>query len=112
MCRKPHLRCIKNRYAGCVAIHTKREPRNVVGPNVIKYRRLRGWTQAEFVARCQAAGWEISRDVLTTIENRTRWVGDFEIIRLARVLSVPVTDMLPDKVHWDELPSARRKRSV
>ena len=59
-------------------------------------------------AKCQVAGWDITRDIVATIESRARWIGDFELMLLAKVLAVPVTDLLPDHVNWKELPIARR----
>lgn len=40
------------------------------------------------------AGWDISRDIVARIEGQTRWVGDFELVKLADVLGVPATDLL------------------
>lgn len=73
--------------------------RNVVGPQVRKIRNLHGWSQAEFAAKCQMAGWDVTRDIIATIEARSRWVGDFELILLSRVLSVPLTELLPGHFH-------------
>lgn len=89
--------------------NTSRQPRNVIGPRVRKYRELHGWSQSTLAARCQAAsgaGWHITRDVVALIERRVRWIGDFELVLLAKVLEVPVTDLLPDRINWKELPMA------
>lgn len=73
-----------------------------------KYRDLRGWSQKDFAAKCELAGWSVTRDVIATIEGGTRWVGDFELVILARTLGVPVTDLIPDKIVWSELFEMRR----
>lgn len=65
------------------------------------------WSQATLAAKCQVAGWDISRDVVATIENRARWIGDFELVLLAKVLEVPVTLLIPDRVNWKDLPITR-----
>ena len=83
--------------------HTMSHKRNIVGPQIRRYRDLRGWSQSTLAAKCQIAGWEITRDVVATIESRARWIGDFELVFLARILEVPVMDLLPDKVNWKEL---------
>ena len=88
--------------------HTTPEPRNIIGPQVRKYRAFHKWSQAALAAKCQVAGWDITRDIVATIESRARWIGDFELMLLAKVLAVPVTDLLPDHVNWKELPIARR----
>jgi hypothetical protein len=51
--------------------------------------------------KCQKLGWDVTRDVLATIESGTRWIGDFELVVLSRVLSVPVLDLLP--TNWHEI---------
>ena len=61
-------------------------------------RRIRtdlGLSQPKFAEKCQLAGWDVSRDIIARIECQTRWVGDFELATLAKVLGVPVTDLLP-----------------
>lgn len=67
------------------------------------HRENRGWSQSELAAKCQLAGWDISRDVVATIEGQSRWVGDFELIWIARILDVPLSDLIPDAVDWDAL---------
>lgn len=82
-------------------------PLNIVGPHVGKIRNQKGLSQAALAAACQAVGWDISRETVAKIESGFRWVGDFEIVKLARVLQVPITDLFPDKdVPFSELPQA------
>ncbi|EIQ01441.1 putative transcriptional regulator [Opitutaceae bacterium TAV1] len=73
-------------------------PKNIVGPQVSRFRNERGWSQAQLAARCQLAGWNVSRGIVAAIEGRVRWVGDFELMMLARVLKVAVDDLLPAKL--------------
>ena len=84
---------------------TKKTPqaRNVVGPQIRLLRSRRGWSQPVLAAKCQLAGWDISRDIIARIELRIRWVADFELILLARVLGVEVTALLPRRVAWGEV---------
>ena len=80
-------------------------PLNIVGPYVGRIRTQKGWSQAALAAACQAAGWEISRESIAKIESGFRWVGDFEVIKLARVLEVPIMDFFPDlNISFSELP--------
>ena len=88
--------------------HTMTRFRNIVGPQLRKYRDLRGWSQETLAAKCQLAGWDITRDIVATMENRSRWIGDFELVILARVFEVPVIDLLPDRIEWAELAMALR----
>jgi transcriptional regulator with XRE-family HTH domain len=69
--------------------------KNVVGPHVACFRNRHGWSQSAFAAKCQIAGWPVSRGIIAAIEGRVRWVGDFELAMLARVLKVDVRDLLP-----------------
>ena len=82
---------------------TNDKPRNVVGPQVRAQRSRLGWSQPELAAKCQLAGWDISRDIVARIELRIRWVADFELILLAKVLGVETTNLLPRRVDWTEL---------
>jgi len=80
-----------------------KHPRNVVGPAVARLRIKGALSQAELAGRCQRSGWDVSRSVIASIEGRARWVGDFEVVILAKLLGVAPADLLPDKVAWDEL---------
>lgn len=77
------------------------------GPAVRKYRNLRGWSQKTLAAKCQIVGLDVTRDVIATIEGRTRWVGDFELVLLAQVLGIPVIDLLPDRIDIKDLPVSK-----
>ena len=82
-------------------------PLNIVGIYVAKIRNHKGLSQAALATACEAAGWDISRETVAKIESGFRWVGDFEIVKLARVLQVPITELFPDKdIPFSELPQA------
>lgn len=76
------------------------KPRNFVGPTVRRLRSNLGLTQAMLAARCQRLGWEISRESLAKIESQIRWVADFELLHLARVFQVDVSELVPDRKHY------------
>lgn len=78
-------------------------PKNIVGPQVRQFRDRRGWSQAVFAGKCQIAGWDISRSIVAAIEGRVRWVGDFELVMLAKILRVNPIDLLPKKIEWSEM---------
>lgn len=61
----------------------------------MKLRYRQGLSQAQLAARCQVAGWDVSRDIIARVELQIRWVGDFELLHLARALRVKVTELLP-----------------
>jgi transcriptional regulator with XRE-family HTH domain len=81
--------------------------KNVIGPQVRRFREQRGWSQSVLAAKCQMAGWDISRGIVAAVEGQVRWVGDFELMRLAKILRVQPTDLLPKKLDWSEF--AERK---
>ena len=72
-------------------------PRNMIGPQLRRLRVERKLSQPRFAALCQRNGWDLSRDTLAKIEGQTRWVSDFELVFLADMMGVSVTDLLPSK---------------
>jgi transcriptional regulator with XRE-family HTH domain len=69
--------------------------RNIIGPQLRRWRNERGLTQPMLVARCNLLGWGLSRETLAKIETRIRWVADAELVCLAAALKVPVEALLP-----------------
>ncbi len=74
-------------------------PRNIVGPQVMKLRDSKKLSQSDLATACQLAGWDVSRGVIARIEGGVRWVSDWEVLELAKVLKVSVPELYP--------PSAR-----
>lgn len=70
-------------------------PRNIVGPQIRRFRLERGLSQAAFAAQCQRIGWDIGRDTVKHIEEGVRWVADMELVLLAQALGVAVDVLLP-----------------
>ena len=71
--------------------------RNIVGPQIRRLRFERNLSQPAFAAKCQRLGWDIGRDTVAKIEAGTRWVGDFELVYLARSLGVSLNDLFPPR---------------
>ncbi len=80
-----------------VDFHTGKKALNVSGPQIRRIRNSHSWSQPELAAKCQLAGWDVSRDIIARIECRTRWVGDFELAILADVLKVEIAELLPQR---------------
>lgn len=70
-------------------------PQNIVGPQVRRIRVQQGLTQPELAVRCQLRGYDLSREGLSKIEARVRFVTDAEIVLLAEALGVPYTLLFP-----------------
>lgn len=68
---------------------------NVVGPQVQKYRNRKGWTQPVLAQKLQLQGWSISVGSLGKLEAQLRRVPDCELMFLARVLGVSISDLFP-----------------
>lgn len=68
---------------------------NISGPQVIRLRTARDWSQEQLAARCQLAGWDVSRDIIARIEAGIRAVTDRDLAHLARVFDVPLRDLYP-----------------
>lgn len=71
------------------------KPKNVVGPQVRRLRAAAGLSQAALAGACQRRGWDVGRDAIAKIEGGTRWVGDMELLELAKVLACPLAELFP-----------------
>ena len=68
--------------------------KNICGARVKEARRRLGLSQIDLAARLQVEGVVIERDSVSRIEIGTRFVADYELVILARVLCVSVTYLL------------------
>jgi transcriptional regulator with XRE-family HTH domain len=68
---------------------------NTVGKQVLRFRTARDWSQEQLAARCQRAGWDVSRDIIARIEAGIRAVNDHDLAYLAQVFDVPLRDLYP-----------------
>lgn len=75
-----------------------RKKRNISGAQIRKFRTLNNMSQSDLAAACQRAGWNVSRDVIASIESRSRILGDAEIVFLAKILRVTILDIFPDRI--------------
>jgi transcriptional regulator with XRE-family HTH domain len=69
--------------------------KNLIGPQVRKWRIKKGWSQESFATKLQLRGWNISRDSLASLESQRRRVPDCEMLYFARVLGVRLEDLFP-----------------
>lgn len=68
---------------------------NVIGPQVRKFRVRKGWTQSTLAQKLQLQGWSISIGSLGKLEAQLRRVPDCELMFLAKVLGIGVSDLFP-----------------
>ena len=52
-------------------------------------------SQADFAAKCQRFGWDVSRDIVSHIEDGSRWVADMELVLLAQCLGATMDALMP-----------------
>lgn len=75
--------------------------KNICGDRVHEARRKMKLTQSELAAKLQVAGIEIERDSISRIEIGTRFVADYELRELAKILEVGVDWLLgTDNNFW------------
>ncbi len=68
--------------------------RNVLAGRLRQAREKRGWSQSDLARELQLRGWDAGRTLITKIELRERCVTDYELIILARVLSVHLDELI------------------
>ncbi|MDX8394943.1 MAG: helix-turn-helix transcriptional regulator [Mariprofundaceae bacterium] len=69
---------------------------NIIGNNVKVLRKKNRWTQEQLTAKCNLAGFNISRGTLAKIEAKVRRVIDIEVKLLALALRVDIRDLFKD----------------
>ena len=70
--------------------------KNVIHARLRYYRKLRGLTQGQVVAKLQVLNVSIDQQMLSKIENNRRIVTDYELACLCKVLNVTERDLLAD----------------
>ena len=68
--------------------------KNICGARVKEARKKQGLSQENLAARLQVEGIVIERDSISRIEIGTRFVADYELSALARILGVSVDYLL------------------
>ena len=68
--------------------------KNICGQRIHEARRRLRMTQSDFAARLQIAGIIIERDSISRIEIGTRFVADYELREIAKILNVSVDWLL------------------
>ncbi len=68
--------------------------KNICGVRVKEARRRLGLSQEQLAAKLQIMGIGIERDSISRIEIGTRFVADYEVAALCRILSVTPSELL------------------
>ena len=88
ICEKPIRVKIKNTIGGRMKIYDYEGRKNICGNRVHEARCRLRLTQSELAAQLQVAGVIIERDSVSRIEIGTRFVADYELRALSRILGV------------------------
>ncbi len=77
-----------------VKIYDYNGKKNVCGDRIHEARCRHRMTQSDLAAKLQLAGIIMERDSISRIENGTRFVADYELRELAKILKVSVAWLL------------------
>ena len=70
------------------------ESKNIIGGKVRALRKEHKWTQRTLAAKLQLEGFDATELTILRIENGTRFVPDYEVKALCKVLGVSYRDLL------------------
>ena len=68
--------------------------RNICGDRIREARQRARLSQPDLCRALQLAGVTVERDVISRIENGSRFVADFEVVAVAEILDVSVDWLL------------------
>lgn len=72
------------------------ENSNIISEKLRDLRKKRGLSQEELAAQMQLLGVDISQPLISKIEQNKRFVKDYELVCLCKVLNVTEQDLLSD----------------
>lgn len=67
----------------------------MVGAQARRLREQKDWSQDQLAVKMQLAGWDMSQDSISRLENGSRRVTDLELFVLAKVLGAEFDDLYP-----------------
>lgn len=70
--------------------------KNISGNRIREARQRRRLSQADFAAQLQTSGITIERDSVSRIEIGTRFVADYELMVISKILKVTVDWLLSE----------------
>lgn len=63
---------------------------NIIGNNIKKFRKEQKLSQEYLCARMQTMGYQISRSDISKIENKKKFISDFEVLGFAKALKIGI----------------------
>ena len=73
---------------------------NLVGKNIERLRRSRGIKQKDFIARIQAAGYDMNPTSYSKLEGQLRLACDKELYVISKLLGVPMEELFVDQAEF------------
>ena len=70
---------------------------NLVGKNIEQLRRSRGIKQKDFIARIQAAGYDMNPTSYSKLEGQLRLACDKELYVISKLLGVSLEELFVDQ---------------
>lgn len=71
---------------------------NLVGKQIQKLRKEKHISQDELAARLQTNNIELSQKAISRIEKQERFVSDYELFVLAKILDVNIYDLFDPEI--------------
>lgn len=75
-------------------IYWSGDAKNIIGKKVRELRNMQGLTQRALAARLQLEGFDFTDLTVLRIENGSRFVPDYEVKALCKVLGVNYAELL------------------
>lgn len=72
------------------------ENKNLISKNLKIFRTARGLTQSQLAAKMQVMNVNIDQQMISKIENNSRFVTDYELACICLILKVELKDMLSE----------------
>ena len=69
------------------------ENKNIIHKNLRLYRIKNGLTQGQLAAKLQTMNINIDQQMISKIENNRRFVTDYELLCICRILNVSMDEM-------------------
>ena len=79
-------------------LETKDGRNNITGKRLTALRHKKDISQRQLARMMQIAGFDVDHHFIRRIENGERFVTDIELVALARVLSVSISDLIDDTI--------------
>ena len=70
---------------------------NMVGRNIERLRKARGFKQKDFIAKIQTMGCDMNPTSYSKLEGQIRSATDKEIFVIAKILGVPMEELFEEE---------------